>query len=294
MANKTISNQKRKPRFRRLNDTGIQIQKRDIEIIKLIYENRFLPSTHILALVEGSNQGILRRLNLLYHGGYIDRPPEQIKPYQKGSDPMIYGLGNKGADLLAEVMNIPRYKVDWTSKNREAKRRYIYHSLMISNFRTVLTLALKKHPEAKLTSWTQGLELKDYAKIEGKKVVIVPDAFFTLEEANSRMHFFLEADRSTMTTERFLKKMRAYWEWYKAKGHEDKYQIKAFRVLTICISETRKENLKKITKEADDHKKGSPMFWFALEEEFSVFEPATLLKPIWRTPQDNHSHFLLE
>ena len=54
---------------------------------------------------------------------------------------------------------------------------------------------------------------------------------------------------------------------------------------TITKTEARKENLRKITKEADDHKTGSVMFWFASEENYSPENPETILRPIWANTQ---------
>ena len=89
----TAPKQQRKPRYRRAAGVTLRITERDKHIIYQVYKHRFLTSKHISALVNGSQQGILRRLHLLFHGGYLDRPPEQIRPYRQGSDPMVYGLG---------------------------------------------------------------------------------------------------------------------------------------------------------------------------------------------------------
>ena len=99
---------KRKPRYRRVPSVGFRLQERDREIIKHVFKHRFLNSNHIVALIGGTRQPILRRLHGLFHAGYLARPLEQIRPYKRGSDPMVYGLGNAGADLLAEEYQVPR------------------------------------------------------------------------------------------------------------------------------------------------------------------------------------------
>jgi len=108
------------------------------------------------------------------------------------------------------------------------------------------------------------------------------------------LHFFLEANRSTMESERFLKKMRAYWQWWQEEGHKKKFNISVFRVLTITISEERKENLRKITKKADERERGSEMFLFACQKDYNLEEPESILKPIWQSPRDDTRHYLLE
>lgn len=97
-----------------------------------------------------------------------------------------------------------------------------------------------------------------------------------------------------MTLKRVLTKMRAYWTWWREDGHTRKLDIKSFRVLVIAISEQRKENLREITKQADDSQQGSNMFWFTSEKSYNLDNPETILKPIWQTPKDNTLHYILE
>jgi len=97
-----------------------------------------------------------------------------------------------------------------------------------------------------------------------------------------------------MTDARFLKKMRAYWNWWKRGKHTEKFGIKAFRVLTITKTEKRKENLREITKKADDRQRGSLMFWFTSERNYNIQKPESILEPIWQTPKDDSFHSLLE
>jgi len=68
---------------------------------------------------------------------------------------MVYGLGDKGVDLLAEEHGLDRGGIVWQEKNKEVKERYIQHVLMVSNFRACLTLALSGSHEAEL-HWLRG------------------------------------------------------------------------------------------------------------------------------------------
>jgi len=88
-------------------------------------------------------------------------------------------------------------------------------------------------------------------------------------------------------------KMRAYWLWWK-QGLSKKKGIESFRVLTITGTEQRKENLRNVTKRADDRQLGSSIFWFASKENYQLKEPKTVLRKIWQTPRDNIYHSILE
>ncbi|MBA7490573.1 hypothetical protein ES702_01111 [subsurface metagenome] len=292
----------RAPKFKRKPDEigGVKLQERDIRIMRLAHDYRFLNSDQIRALIDGSHQGISRRLKKLFHHGLLDRPPSQIVYPLAGTQKMVYALADKGADLLAEKFGIDRGKIKWNEKNREVRDRHIQHTLMVSGFRVCLELALGRVPNTHLLFWENEnrKELKDHVYIEDQqgrewKIAIVPDGFFGIQDPKGKMYFFLEADQSTMVNARFLRKMRAYWHWWKQGRHTKKFSIKAFRVLTITKTEQRKENLRKITKAADERQRGSLMFWFTSEQNYSIQKPESIL-PIWQTPVDDSFHSLLE
>jgi hypothetical protein len=154
-------------------------------------------------------------------------------------------------------------------------------------------LALRKAEESKLAKWRAD-NISDEIYSGEERMPLAPDAFFTLEDKNDYLHFFLEADRSTMSRDRFLKKMRGYWRWWQEGGHKRKFNINRFRILTITVSEERKENLRKIAKLADERKQGSEMFLFSCEKEYNLEKPESILKPIWQSPRDDKTHHLLE
>lgn len=131
--------------------------------------------------------------------------------------------------------------------------------------------------------------------VKKKRLVIIPDGFFQIEESDGKMYFFLEADRSTMTNERFLNKMRAYWLWWK-QGGQRKLNIENFRVLTITKTQQRMNNLIKVTSKAYDNPKGSYMFWFSDASQYSLKEHSSVTGKIWRTSDlnDRELHSLLE
>ncbi len=291
--NSTMSTKRHKKFVRSKEPPGkLVIGERDLRILRALAEHRFLTSEQLFALDGGGRRNLQRRLQYLFHLGFVDRPSQQLS-FDRPQSHIVYALGDKGADLLCERLAWPRGKVDWTTKNRQASASYIWHGLMISQFWTVLSLALRGNP-ASLVNWQQGAELRDHVQVEGRRLAIVPDAFFTIEEGDDLLHFFLEADRSTMSLKRFWGKMRAYWEWWKQDRHRDKFDISRFRVLTITLSDARKDNLRDVARRADDLRRGSAMFLFACEKSYNLQEPESILCPIWHSPRDGKSHHLLE
>jgi hypothetical protein len=267
-----------------------RITETDLKILKELADYRFLDTKQISVLhPELSERETRRRLQFLFQAGFLARPNQQFS-YFKPSGYIIYTLDKKGAELLFPGN---REKLNQVKRNKNLKPIFLLHDLMVSNFRLVLTLALKGRKESKLVRWREE-NLQSSVFSLGEKLPISPDAFFTIEDKDDLLHFFLEADRSTMSLERFLKKMKAYWQWWLEEGHKKKFGISVFRVLTITISEERKENLRKITKKADERQRGSEMFLFACEKDYNLEKPETILKPIWQSPKDDKYHHLLE
>jgi DNA-binding Lrp family transcriptional regulator len=309
----------RLPRFKRTwsEELAFRLQDRDREILKWVYDCRLLTSRQINRLVSGSDQWILRRLQRLFHHGYLDR----VKT-ASFNEVYTYGIGNKGIDeLVLRYAGIDRGKADWTTNNREVKERHVAHTLMAANFRVALTLAVQERPETKIITWIPDGGIKEKvgfreerkgkegeASAVKRELPVNPDGFIAIEDQGDELFFMPEFDRSSMTDKRFFEKLRGFWHWWKQGGHRslawsywnDQGQyihragINNFRVVTLTKSEERAENLRRMAKHVDDKRSGSDMFLFASEERFDPGKPASILAPIWQTPKDNTWHSLLE
>ena len=131
----------RLPRFKRAATVAsIRLTERDQKIIRLIHRHRFLRSHQIVALIGGSAQNLSRRLQWLFHHGYLERPRAQLQYYERnGSQTIAYGLGNKSGSLLQ--LN----PASWGEKNRAIGRMYLAHALLVSDVMVALELACRQH-----------------------------------------------------------------------------------------------------------------------------------------------------
>lgn len=259
-----------------------------MQLLKDLTAYRFLDTKQILTLHPDYTARTVRsRLQLLYHAGYVERPRGQFSYYEHPH--LIYSLAKKGAALVSQDKSL----LTITDRPHEMGVSFMRHSLMISNFQAVLRLALKNAEGFKLAVW-RDLGAIDAVHCEGKRLPIAPDAFFTIEAKDYFMHFFFEADRSTMAADRMLNKFKGYWNWRLEGGQKRKLDIANFRVLTVCISEERAENLRQIAKKADVNQTGSEMFWFACEKAYNLENSEKVLEPIWKTPKNENPHSLLE
>ena len=270
----------------------LKLQPRDITLLRDVADFRFLNTEQVLALHEGSRRNLMERLSRLYHHGYLDRPVSQSSARLTSSH-MVYSLGRKGAEQLSKDAE-EREGIYRRLRENERTLPLMAHSLMISQFRVCLTLAVKAHG-AKITRFTQGYDLKDMLRdVHGENPSLVPDAFFTLEDKDDVINFFLEADRGTMKTERFVDKLKTYWSWRSDERLKEKLRLTHFRVLTIAPSERRSDSLRNAGKGGDPRGDGSLMFLFASEMRYNIITPKAILQAIWKSPKDDSPHSILE
>jgi hypothetical protein len=282
----------RRPRYRRVapsDQPRFRLQDRDRLIISLVHDYRLIPSGHILRLISGSDQKKRRRLQALFHGSYIDR-------IGLGNNEEIgYALANRGADVLADMGKIERGRTDWSQKNRQLTERFIAHTLMRTDFRAVLTLALREMPDISIQLWLPDGMLRDEVIVDYRKAPVVPDDYFILERRGNTAHSFNEADQSTMTGRRFARKIKAYATWQREGKSRAKLDAEFFRVLTLTKSRERRDNLCKIAQDVcrrEEDPNTSWLFWFGSETDYSIDNPASVLDAIWRVPADDKLHML--
>jgi hypothetical protein len=285
------------PRFKRVSTIApIELTKRDRHIIRLVHRHRFLRSDQIFTLLGGSQQQLLRRLQMLYHHGYLERPRAQLQYYERGGSRSIaYGLGNKGGSLLKNEFGVAVRSDSWGEKNHAIGRVYLEHALLVSDVMLAIELACRKHGGIRLLYEDElGLPLKRQplgwrVKIQnGLRLGVIPDRVFALEfpdasGQNQRVYFFLEADRGTMPVTRrtlsqtsFVRKLLAYEATWTNKIHQRHLGIHRFRVLTVTTSAAR---VKSLVEACSQLKRGHGLFLFADKNILS----GDILSNIWQT-----------
>jgi DNA-binding Lrp family transcriptional regulator len=298
----------RLPRFKRASTVApIRLTERDRQIIRLVHRHRFLRSSQILALIGGSPQQLLRRLKLLYHHGFLERPRAQIDTYhQPGSRHIIYGLGNKSWTFLKQELGVDFREVSWGEKNRAVGRMFLEHALLVSDVMVSLELACRKHAGIKLLyedqlalhSERQPFQWRVKGQ-DGVKLGVIPDRVFALEYTDQnaqpqRVHFFLEADRGTMpvirsglTQTSFYRKLLAYEATWTQKIHQRHLGIHRFRVLTVTTVAAR---VKSLLEACSQLKRGHGLFLFA---DRTVLEKDPF-SAVWRRGKSSESAGILD
>ena len=298
----------RLPRFKRVRPVvPIQLTERDREIIRLVHRHRFLRSPQILALLGNNSQQLLRRLQLLYHHGFLERPRSQLDyHHQPGSRPIVYGLGNKGGALLKQELGVAFRKVSWGEKNRAVHRIFLEHALLVSDVMVTIELACRKSgvrllTEKDLTLPGQRQPFQWRVNVNsGLKLGVVPDRVFALEFGDQngnreRAFFFLEADRGTMPVRRhslfqtsFYRKLLAYEATWSQSIHRSRFGFHRFRVLAVTTSVKRVQSL---IEACSQLQRGHGLFLFA--NRIVLEHPDILFAPIWQSGRDGELTNLL-
>jgi DNA-binding Lrp family transcriptional regulator len=298
----------RLPRFKRAPAVApTQLTERDRQIIRLVHRHRFLRSHQIIALLGGSPQQVSRRLKLLYHHGYLERPRAQLQYYERGGSKSIaYGLGNKGGALLKQELGIAVHPDSWDEKNHVIGRVYLEHTLFVADVMVAIELACRKRDGIRLLYEDQLALRSERQPFQwrvktpgGIKLGIIPDRVFALEYPDQnaepqRMHFFLEADRGTMPVVRsgltqtsFYRKLLAYEATWTQKIHQRHLGIHRFRVLTVTTIAAR---VKSLLEACSQLKRGHGLFLFA---DRTVLEK-DLFSAVWRRGKSSEAAGILD
>jgi|ERR1017187_1324888 hypothetical protein len=208
----------RLPRFKRSPKIApFRLTDRDREILEHVHRHRFLRSDHLCALLPGSEQQILRRLQLLYHHGFLERPRCQIDYYQNGSRRMVYGIGSKAAPVLKRELPLPFHRLEWSQENRIG-RIFLDHALLVSDVMVALEVACRRRTDIRLLNPDEATLPSASARkqepfqwtveiAKGITCGVIPDRVFGLEfpaesGRQNRCWYFLEADCGTMPVTR--------------------------------------------------------------------------------------------
>lgn len=302
----------RLPRFKRAAAMPpMQLEERDRQIIALVYRHRFLRSHQMVALLGGSAQQLLRRLQLLYHNNYLERPRAQIDYYhQGGSRHIVYGLGNKGSGVVRQEAGAALGRISWSEKNRSVGRIFLEHALLISDVMVALEIGCRRNAQVRLIT-EEELRLQSKSapqsfrwkvQVNGNlRLGVIPDRVFALEfnkegGSQARVLFFLEADRGTMPVLRknlsqtsFYRKLLAYEATWSQSLHLRQFGFHRLRVLTVTTSAERVASL---VNACSQLKRGHGLFLFA--DQSILEKPGDLLSSPWQTGKQGETSSLLD
>ncbi len=262
----------RRPRFKRVGDLpNIRLTTRDFAILSAIMRHRFLTTSHILSLVPGSRQNIIRRLQRLYHAGFIERPKAQLPLRFAGElSELVHSPTRKTVNHMATVEGTTVSGKEY----RPVTSLFLSHALLVSEALISIEAGCRTNGTVLITeeeilrsvrngkplgrlAWRVSLKSGNTTE----KVGLIPDAVFAIEQESSsgrrrRLIFFLEADRGTMPLYRkslrlssIRRKALAYTRSRKTRVLKDRFGMPGFQVIFVSRSRERLERIQQMCHE---------------------------------------------
>lgn len=256
----------RRPRFKRITlSEPIRLTDRDKAILSAVRKHLLLTTGQILSLVPGSRQNIVRRLQRLYHAGFLDRPRAQLALRYSGEiSEFVYAPTRKGVALVEDATGSGK-------EFRPVSALVMSHTLAVAEALISIEQTSKRNgirfldEQAVLnTLRTESLPKRLQWRItiksgkETEAVGVIPDGFFAVERAEDanaprRFYYFLEVDRGTMPIMRkslalssIHRKALAYSRTFKTGLLKKRFGISGFKVLFVVRSKERMERMKEV------------------------------------------------
>jgi hypothetical protein len=283
------------PRHRRVeHPPRMQLTERDVQVVLAVFAQRVLSREQITRLFFRSKNTANERLMRLYQHGFLERRWLPVA-YGHGMGQALYLLGKRGADIVAHQRGIDHQAIGWQASLNHVGSPFLEHSLMINDVRIAVTLAACR-PGYGVEAWVGEDELKatpDYVSIttssgRQRRVAVIPDSYFVLRLGDRRAHFFLEADRATVSNTRWRDRIRAYRVYTESGRYTERYGTHSLRVLTVTTGPQRLANLKRTTEDVG----GGQLFWFTTAGEAMAED--VLARPLWRVAGRDERACLVE
>jgi Replication-relaxation len=221
---------------------GFQLTADDIQILHYVHDLRIAQIDHLVALTARSEKALSRRLLKLTDRRFlaciVRRPAKHLYAIGSEAVPVLIEHGYARQELAAKRL-----------RHGELKEIFLRHFLFVVDIH-VKILCLTRQGPIKLIAWREGPSLWDDVTVRdwesgGMTLPVRPDAYFTLRDERrptnkDQYHFFLEADRSTMSHARMTQKINGYLNYFQQGRYRAKYpSMKTFTVFTVTETQAR-------------------------------------------------------
>jgi hypothetical protein len=271
----------------------VEIQIRDIELLRGLFESRVMTAEHIAALFfNGSREAAKKRLQKLKAAGFIGERK------RKAYEPAVLSLTTKAFFVLQEQGIFAEYpKLDTLALNKRAhvSNLTIQHELEVMDIKAAFHSVLAKSEQftvAEFNTWPLLHQFEAFRSgYGGAEVLVKPDGFIRIHEMGTDWKFehifFLELDRSSQTQDTLAARAGCYVDYYKSGGfamrngaERSAYREYPFRVLFIFKNAERRNNMAERLLQNNP-----PIFTQVMLSTFAEVI-ANPLGPIWIRPLD--------
>jgi Replication-relaxation len=232
---------------------NVRLEERDVSLLRDLLELRVLTLDHVRTLhFPGRIEMAKKRVYRLKAAGIISERPRRI------GEPSILHLTWKGYGLLragGHVGDDSHLSPKTFSRRMTVSNTTLAHELMIGDVRAAFALALRDNKRFSLLSFDVWPRRYDFTVTNGhRRVPVKPDGRVQISEKHDsdkfQYDYFLEADTGTENLGRVVEKCVNYREYFRSGGYavfcggrREDAKLYPFRVLVVCKSEERRNNL---------------------------------------------------
>jgi hypothetical protein len=234
-------------------DLAALLLPRDIEILTLIRQHRFLTTRHIQRLVfwqhatvSAGTRACVRVLTRLRERKVIYRLERQVGGVRAGSAAYVWGIDDAGDRLLRSLDLSPSPK---RSRPLEPSPLFLQHTLTISEVRTRLEETAREDHFELLSIQTEPTNWRTFDSPHGPEI-LKPDLHVITANASFEDHWFIEVDLGTESLPTLIHKCQTYQAHW-ATGTEQT-QVGVYPRVVWLIENTRRQQrlLSAIAKDA--------------------------------------------
>jgi hypothetical protein len=242
------------PLLRRKLDP-VDIRKRDLELLRGLFESRVMSARHIAILYfGGKKEAAKKRLQKLKAAGLIgDRA-------RRSFEPSVLYLTYKALKLLDEqgiLAEYPPFDLPMLDKRANVSDLTLRHELEIIDVKAAFHEAMKTTKALRLVEFSTWPLLYQFEVSRpgygGAEILVKPDGFIRFSQRQDggilEHAFFLEVDRSTETLETLIARAGCYQDYYKSGGFAVRnggtrleYRQYPFRILMVFKTAERRNN----------------------------------------------------
>lgn len=233
--------------------TSIELQDRDAEILRGLFDSRIMTLAHISALYfDGRQEAAKKRMQKLKAAGLIGERKRKVY------EPSILFLTRQGFTLLTERGLLEGFpKLPWMSlqKRLQVSDLTLRHELQVMDAKAAVGAALQRGTVFRLAEFSTWPVLFQFqaSPTRGPELLVKPDAFVRIREHVAKEvfehTFFVEVDRSTETLDTLARKALCYLDFYQRGGlavrsgrPRSEYKDFPFRVMMIFKTDERRNN----------------------------------------------------
>lgn len=307
------SRQKRFERHPDPDPIDVTSSHRFFQLFYWLLRLRFLESKQVARLLykSGSRKYAERQLRALYDNAYLDRFPWPVdrrwgkSRNQFGAVRAIHCLDERGAEFLAQQLEVERGQIDWRPRDNR-KPGNLEHTLELNRFLITAHLAAQRQgwtfeilqTEREINSRHGHDRVHDPAT--GHRVTVKPDSVCRLIFTPSRQGIYLspELDMGTEGPKKIKAKLRAHVAHFEGGAYERRHGTVSSRILFVVADVrdplleqplTKEEWQARVRARCEDLKRWTEdeiagprrdLFWFAPLFDLSV--KTIYREPVWQ------------